>query len=380
MAKTVVIVGGGVGGSIVASHLAKRLHHEIHHGEVVVNLLTEADRHLYQPGLLYVALGQVEPSELIRKETDVVQPGVNVIVDPVVKIDKAANAVHTKSGKVYNYDYLVIATGSRPMPELIPGLAEAGHWFYTEEGALKLRKALHDFEGGKIVVAIGVPHKCPVAPLEITLMLEESLKARGLRDKTEILYTYPIGRTHSLEPVAHWATPEFDRRGIKYETLFNMKEVDVHNKEVHSIEGSSAKFDLLITIPPHRGMSMLTESGLADQGGWVPVDRNTLRVAETENVWALGDTTNLPISKAGSTAHYEADTVAEQLIGQLNGLGSGKRYDGKVFCFIETGGDKATYITFDYNHPPKPAPPSTMIHWFKLAYNRIYWLNPGGVI
>jgi sulfide:quinone oxidoreductase len=300
-------------------------------------------------------------------------------VDPAVKIDTENQAVTGKSGKEYTYDYLVIATGSRIVLEEIPGLKEGAHWFYDLQGAKKLRKALREFKGGRIVMAVGVPHKCPVAPLEMTFMLDDLFSKNGLKDKYEIYYTYPIARVHSLEPVAHWAVKAFERRGIKYETFFNIKEIDPEKKQIHSEEGSTVDYDLLIAVPPHKGQPVIEDSELG-AGGWIPTNKYSLKMEGKENVFVVGDTTNIPISKAGSTAHFEADTVAETLICLIKEGCPGRDYDGKVFCFVETGLEKGTYVWFNYKTPPNPGEPSQMIHWFKLAYNRLYWLSARGIL
>ncbi len=262
---------------------------------------------------------------------------------------------------------------------MIPGLAEGAHQFYELEAARKLRDAIDLFEGGKIVVNVNVPHKCPVAPLEITLMLDEHLKQRGFAEKFEITYTYPIGRLHGLEPVAHWALPEFERRSIKSVTFFNTKEVDPVKKTISSEEGDTLDYDLLITIPPHRGAQVIEDLGLG-KAGWVPTNPKTLLREGSNNVFVVGDTTNIPISKAGSTAHFQADTVIENLTLMVQEGRWLREYDGKVFCFIETGMNTGTYIWFNYQTPPKPTPPSQMVHWAKLAYNRMYWLSAGGLL
>ena len=163
----------------------------------------------------------------------------------------------------------MIATGSRIRPDNIPGMVEGGHWFYDLDGARKMRDALAAFKGGKIVINVNAPHKCPVAPLEITFMLRDYLAGKGLLDKSEITYTYPIGRLHALEPVAHWTVPEFEHAGIKSETFFNTKSVDPKAKTITSEEGVTLPYDLLITIPPHSGQQVITDSNLG-AGGWVP--------------------------------------------------------------------------------------------------------------
>ncbi|MBS1189490.1 MAG: FAD-dependent pyridine nucleotide-disulfide oxidoreductase [Rhodocyclaceae bacterium] len=375
----ILIVGGGMGGTILANNLARRLQGEVKAGKARITMLSASDRHMYQPGLLYVAVGSMAPDELYRDQRSLLEPCINFHVDPVTEFMLDANQVKTQSGRVFDYDVLVIATGSRMAPETIPGLAENAETFYTEETAVKMLKTLREFKGGKVVITVGVPHKCPMAPLEITFMLNDYFKDRGIRDKVQLHYTYPIGRVHSLENVAKWAAPEFERLGITYETFFNMKEVDGATKTLKSEEGSEVKYDLLIAIPAHRGQEVVEKSGLG-QNGWIPTNRTSLNMEGRNNVFVLGDTTNIPISKAGSTAHFEAETLGDN-IAALVKLGIPVReYDGKVFCFIEAGKDRATYAMFDYNTPPDPKAPSKALHWFKLAYNKLYWTSARGLL
>jgi sulfide:quinone oxidoreductase len=210
-------------------------------------------------------------------------------------------------------------------------------------------------------------------------MLHDYFKDRGIRDKVKLHYTYPIGRVHTLENVAKWAAPEMDRLGITYETLFNVKEIDGAKKIIKSEEGSETDYDLLISIPAHRGMEVIEKNKLG-QRGWIPTHRHTLHMEGRENVYVLGDTTNLPISKAGSTAHFEAEVIGENIAAIVR-LGMPVRdYDGKVFCFIEAGKDRATYAMFDYQNPPQPKPPTRAVHWFKLAYNKLYWASARGLL
>ncbi|MCY0909416.1 MAG: NAD(P)/FAD-dependent oxidoreductase [Sulfobacillus thermosulfidooxidans] len=378
--QRIVILGGGVGGTIVANQVARQMGTELRTGALDITVISESAQHVYQPMFLYIAFDQVVPAEAQKPERDILDRHVHLKVGNAERIDREAQAVIMQDGEKISYDYLVIATGSRPAPETIPGLTEGGHIFYTEEGALKLREALHNFQGGRIVVTVGVPHKCPVAPLEFTFMVQEWMKARGLGDKTELVYTYPIGRIHSLEPVANWATPVFAERGIESHIYFNPENVDPAKRTITSLEGETLNYDLLVAIPPHRGQDIIGRSELGDAGNWIPTDRYSLRMEGADNIFVLGDATNLPISKAGSTAHFEADVVAANLVNLLRGGLGSVRYDGKVFCFIETGLKNATYIQFDYAHPPKPQEPTEMIHMFKLAYNRMYWLTPAGVL
>ena len=373
----ILIVGGGMGGTILANNLARRLRSELKTGKASITMLSASDKHMYQPGLLYVAVGKMNPSELYRDQVSLLESSIEFKVDPVTEFDLDNNCVRTQSGTTYNYDIIVIATGSRTFAEGTPGLAENAEQFYTEADAVKMYKRLESFDGGKVVVAVGVPHKCPMAPLEITFMLIDYFKQRGIWDDVQLHYTYPIGRTHSLEPVAKWATPEFERLGVTYETFFNMKEVTENT--VISEEGTEAEFDLLVTVPAHKGQQVVEDSKLG-AGGFIPTDRQRLNMEGRDNVFVIGDTTNLPISKAGSTAHFEAEALAENIASTIS-IGTATRdYDGKVFCFIEAGEGKATYAMFNYQNPPDPKAPTAGIHWFKTAYNKMYWASARGLL
>jgi sulfide:quinone oxidoreductase len=213
----------------------------------------------------------------------------------------------------------------------------------------------------------------------MAFMMYDFFKDRGILDKVELYYTYPIGRIHSLENVAKWAVGEFDRMGIKYETLFNAKEVDGAKKQVLSEEGTALDYDLLIAVPPHKGMEVI-ESNKLGGNGWIPTNRATLFMEGRDNVFVLGDTTNIPISKAGSTAHYQAEAMGDNLAALVTHGHMVREYEGKVFCFIEAGKDRATYASFDYKNPPNPMPPTKVIHWFKLAYNKLYWNSVRGLL
>ncbi|MFK7816759.1 MAG: NAD(P)/FAD-dependent oxidoreductase [Gammaproteobacteria bacterium] len=373
----ILVVGGGMGGTILANNLARRLSGEIKAGKASITMLSASDKHMYQPGLLYVAVGKMMPDELYRDQVSLLESCITFRVDPVTQFNLKENNVVTESGKQYDYDMIVISTGSRAHAEGTPGLAENASQFYTEADAVKMFSALQNFEGGKVVIAVGVPHKCPMAPLEITFMLADYFKERGIWDKVQLHYTYPIGRVHSLEPVAKWAQPEFDRLGITYETLFNMKEVKPG--KILSEEGTEEDYDLLITVPAHKGMQVIEDNELG-AGGFIPTNRTRLNIEGYENAFVIGDTTNLPISKAGSTAHFEAEALAENIASTIK-IGQPVRdYDGKVFCFIEAGEGRATYAMFNYQNPPDPKAPTKGIHWFKTAYNKMYWASARGLL
>ncbi|MEW8029053.1 MAG: FAD/NAD(P)-binding oxidoreductase [Candidatus Thiodiazotropha sp.] len=375
----ILVVGGGCGGTILANNLARRLASEIRSRKVRLTMLSASDKHMYQPGLLYVAFGQMMPDELYRDQESLLEPSIEFHVDPVEAFHLDQNKVTTKSGKTHEYDVLVIATGSRIVPEEVPGLVEGSETFYSEAAAVKMFKRLREFEGGNVAIVVGVPHKCPIAPVEVTFSLHDYFKIRGIRDKVHIKYHYPIGRIHTIENVAKWAKPEFDRIGVEYETLFNVKEVDVENQVVKSEEGTETAYDLLISIPPHRGMPVIERDQMGD-GGWIPTDRYKLTMEGHDNVYVLGDTTNLPVSKTGSAAHFEAEVVAENIASIIK-IGTPVRdYDGKVYCFIEAGHDRATYAMFNYENPPDLKAPNKSMHWFKMSYNKMYWTSVRGLL
>ena len=375
----ILVVGGGTAGTIVANNLARRLSAETRAGKVRLTLLSASDRHMYQPGLLYVAFGQMTPDELYRDQASLLEPSIEFYVDPVKQFQLDQNQVITESGKTHAYDILVIATGSRIVPEETPGLTEGAEFFYTEASAVKMHKRLREFKGGKVVVAVGVPHKCPIAPVEVMFSLHDFFKARGIRDKVQLKYHYPIGRIHTIENVAKWAKPEFDRIGIEYETLFNIKEVDAKNRILKSEEGTEVEYDLLIVIPAHRGMEAIENSNLG-QGGWIPTNRYNLTMTGHDNVYVVGDTTNLPVSKTGSAAHFQAEVISENIASIIKVGEPVREYDGKVYCFIEAGHDRATYAMFNYLNPPDLKPPSKPMHWFKVAYNQMYWTTVRGLL
>ena len=379
--KRILILGGGTGGTLIANLLAKKLKGS----EAQVAVVSSSVRHMYQPGWLYVPFGRQDPRALSRPERKLLNKRVALIHHSVTALDADKRVVTLGDGQELTYDYLVLATGSTPTPEDIPGLVEGGHHFYTEEASWRLHAALEEFTGGTIVVGVGgLPYKCPVAPLEFTFLLEEYLTHRGLRDKTEIVYTFPINRVFTIESVAEAAQPLLEERGVKIETFFNLDEVVPEEKLVRSMEGTELRYDLLVMVPPHRGAKFLQGHPIADAQGWVKTDRTTLRVMDRPDVWALGDTTDLPISKAGSTAHFEAPVIVEQIVAAVRGTVPDEEhaeYGGHVMCFLEAGYDRASLLDFDYEHAPQVREPSAVVHWQKMAFNKAYWyLVPTGVV
>ncbi|WP_276257692.1 NAD(P)/FAD-dependent oxidoreductase [Haloglomus litoreum] len=381
MTRDVVIVGGGTGGAVLANDLADRFASEIDAGDVRVTLVNDSDDHVYKPVWLYVPFGKREPSDGRRPLRDLVDSRVDVVIDRVTDIDTDAQRLTYRDGSgPGRYDKLVLATGSRLAPEEIPGLVEGGHDYYTEEGALALQEELLSFTEGHLVLSvIGSPHMCPAAPLEFVFMADDWFRKRGLREDIDITYTYPIQRVHGNPHIAEWAAPLMEERDINVETFFNAEEIDAENGVMTSMEGGELDYDLLVTIPPHRGIDLVEEAGLGDRG-WVEVDKGTLEAVHADNVYAIGDTADTGVPKAGSVAHYQAGVVAQRIASELRDRPATEVYHGKTVCFIETGMDAASYVEFDYENPPTPPAPSKKLHWAKLAYNESYWLTARGLL
>ena len=381
MTEHVVIVGGGTGGSVLANDLADRLEPELDAGDVRITLINDDADHVYKPVWLYVPFGQREPDDGRRPLEDLVDDRVDIRIDRVTEIDTDAERLESMEGDdTIEYDHLVLATGSTLVPEEIPGLADGGHDYYSESGAVDLRDELLSLTEGRLVLSVvGTPHMCPAAPLEFVFMVDDWLRERGLREDVEITYTYPIQRVHGNPHIAEWARPIMEERDIDVETFFNAESVDPEAETITSMEGTELDYDLLVTIPPHAGVDLIEEAGLGDDG-WVDVDKHTLEAEAAENVYALGDTADTGVPNAGSVAHYQAGVVGQRLASEIRGRPATATYDGKTLCFIETGMDAASFVEFDYETPPAPAPPSEKLHWSKLAYNEAYWLTARGLL
>ncbi|MFB6137007.1 MAG: NAD(P)/FAD-dependent oxidoreductase [Halobacteriaceae archaeon] len=381
MTETIAIVGGGTGGTVLANRLADELAAEIDAGDVEVVLVTDSPEHVYKPVFLYVAFGRREVADGMRPQREVLDRRVRLELGRVVDVetdDKRLICADDRPG--VDYDYLVVATGAQLAPEEVPGLGEGGHHFYGAEGAKSLRESLATFDGGHLVLSvIGVPHMCPAAPLEFVFMADDWFRNRGLRDDVEITYTYPIQRAHGIQSIADWATAAFDERDIGLETFVNPDEVDPDANVLHTMEGEQLSYDLLVAIPPHTGGDLPVESGLG-RDGWIPVDENTLSAETAEDVYALGDVADVPTSKAGSVAHYQAGVLADRLASRVRGQAPTATYDGKTICFIESGMDEATFVEFGYGEQPTVREPSRTLHWAKLAYNESYWLTARGLL
>lgn len=377
MAKRIIIAGGNIGGTIIANRLVDKLQHEIQKGDVEIVVLNKSDEHVYLPGQLLVAFGLESAGELIRKERELLDSRVKFLYGDkgtITKIDVANHSVITADGLSHSYDYLVITTGVEYTWDEIPGYKAAALTPYEFEAALKMREELEKFQGGTIVVNTArLPHRCPVAPLETTLILDDYLRKRGIREKTKIIYTYPVQGVFGRPITNKFMLNLFEQRGIEVHSPFTVKSVDPNEKIIESQEGEKLKFDMLIGIPPNMGAKVVEDSGIGDRRRWIPTDKFTLRMKDHSNVYVMGDATDLPVSKAGSTADFESYIVAHNIANDIKGNLGVKRYGGDVFCYIATGTDQATYIRFSYTMNENPPPPSYVHWWGKIMYNKMYW-------
>ena len=368
--KRIAILGGGTGGTILANQLAYKLRNR---DDVEIILIEPEKVHYYQPGFLFIPLGLMDPEEVVMYRSSLISEGVNWLPERAIRVNVEDRQIETEKRKI-NYDYLVIATGARLDYETVPGLKDSAYHFYDLENTLRLKKAIHKFNGGRIVIGVaGLPYRCPPAPLEMTFLLNDFFKRLGVRDKVQLTYLYPIMKPFPIDSVAEMVGPLLEKERIETMLMFNVESIDPKEKVVYSLEGEKIKYDLAIIIPPHLGSEVITNSGLGDEDGWIPTDRHTLNMEGRDDVFVIGDATNLPISKAGSVADFEASVVAHRIKDEIEGYTPTRRYNGKVMCFMVTGIGQGTTLMFDYNHPPHPHGTNFACYWLKLMYNRLYW-------
>jgi sulfide:quinone oxidoreductase len=391
--KRIVVLGGGTGGTIVANRLRRRF--DI--SEAEIHVVDRDDLHVYQPGLLFVPFGMADVNELVRPRYLQLGRDIAFHESEVDSVDLYRSVVQLSCGTALPYDVLVVATGARLQPEETEGLTGPG-WnervftFFTPEGAGMLRDPLEHFEGGRLVVnLVDMPIKCPVAPLEFAFLADWYLRERGVRSRTELVYSTPLDGAFTKPVASAQLASLLAEKEIELVTEFNAGEVDGVGGTLASYDGRELDFDLLVTVPLHGGAAYVERSpGLGDALGFVPTDRHTLQTRAKENVFALGDATDLPTSKAGSVTHFEAEVLADNIARYLAGEELDAGYDGHANCFVETGFHKALLIDFNYEIEPLPGHypfpiglpllrESTLNHFGKLAFQWVYWhaLLPG---
>jgi sulfide:quinone oxidoreductase len=394
MRPRIVIIGAGTGGTLAAN----RLHRAYGEGGHIT-VIDRDDRHVYQPGLLFLPFGMGDPGRLVRSRRAQLQPGIDFRLAEVDRIETGEEKVYLAGGEAIPYDVLVVATGASLLPDETEGLTGAG-WqervftFYTLEGATGLRDALRSFDGGRLVVnMVDLPIKCPVAPLEFAFLADWHFRQRGIRDRVQIEYVTSLDGAFTKATCNRELSGLLDAKGIEVTTEFNTGQVDGAAGRLFSWDDREVPFDLLVTIPLHGGSAIVERSpGLGDDLGFVLVDRATLQADAAPNVFAIGDATNVPTSKAGSVAHFEGETLVPNIRRLLAGRELDASFDGHTNCFIETGFGKALLIDFNYEIEPVPGVfpephigplrllrESRLNHLGKLAFEWIYWhvLLPG---
>lgn len=394
MAHQIVILGGGTGGTLTANRL--RRHFDEH--EAQIHVVDRDDRHVYQPGLLFVPFGLADPEEIIKPRRRQLRTGVTFHETDVESVALDDDRVHLADGTVLPYDVLVVATGSTLQPDETEGLTGPG-WqermftFYTAEGAAALQGALEGFDGGRLVVnLVDMPIKCPVAPLEFAFLADWYFHERGIRDRVHLVYATPLDSAFTKPTCSRQLGFLLDEKGVELVTEFSAGEVDGERGRVVSYDGRELDFDLLVTVPLHGGAAYIEQSpGLGDPLGFVQTDKATLQTLAKPNVFALGDATDVPTSKAGSVTHFEGEVLTKNVARFLAGQELEAGYDGHANCFIETGFHRALLIDFNYDTEPlpgrfpTPAGPlpllreSRLNHLGKLMFQWFYWhaLLPG---
>jgi sulfide:quinone oxidoreductase len=389
----IVILGAGTGGTLAANRLRRALGSH----EASIICVDQDDRHVYQPGLLFVPFGRTRLNDLIRPRRQQIHRDIEYRSDVVESVDIIAQVVHLAKGGELAYDVLVVASGAMLAPEETPGLTGPG-WmekvftFYTPEGAAALGKAMATFPGGRLVVNIvDLPIKCPVAPLEFCFLADAYFHERQLRESVQLSLVTPLDGAFTKPIAAKHLGGMLEERGIELVTEFNTGEVDGTGGRLISFDGREVPFDLAVVIPAHSGAPYVAKSpGLGDALGFVPTDEHTLQSLASPSVFAIGDATSLPVSKAGSVAHFEGEVLVKNIQRFLKGEPLDASYDGHVNCFIETGFSKALLIDFNDevepetgHYPGRVGLPllreSRLNHVGKLIFQWFYWhlLLPG---
>lgn len=396
MKKRIVIVGGGVGGTMLANQLVGKLYPEILRGEVSITLLSDSPDHYYKPAFMYVAFNLFFKEELKRPERELLRPEIDFQVEQVTRFDFNNQRLKTRSGQCLGYDYLVIATGCMPAPERIEGLKEAGDHFYQYDPARQLAQRLSTIEKGRIFITVSfphtpnVPHQCGIAPVETTLMVDDLLRRRGVRDKVEIIYTYPktaqlLRNCLFLQRATGDVLPGiFDKLGIQYQRSFTLSRVDPDAKIAYSEEGAAQPFDILMATPPIRAVDAVLESGISqapNNEGWLPTNHETLQVYGLDGVYVIGDTVDLPVSKAGGACHNQAPVIANNIAAEIRLGHPISAYDGRVQAVAQMGLNAGMPLWYNYSRDVLPTPPTKLGGLLRNGFNRgLYWMVARGML
>ncbi len=392
--KRLLVLGAGTAGTMAVNKLRPLLTRD----EWNITIVDQRDVHYYQPGYLFIPFGTYRPEEVIKPTARFIPSGVDLVEGEIDKVLPDENKVLLADGTELLYDYLIIATGTTPRPEETPGMdgdefRKSVHEFYTFEGATALAEKIRTWEGGKLVVHITeMPIKCPVAPLEFTFLADAYFTEQGLRDKVDITYVTPLEGAFTKPVASKYLGDMLDTRNVHLEPDFMIESVDPDTKKIVSYDEREIPFDLLVTIPVNMGADYIARSDLGDDLNYVPVDPQTLLSKAYDNIFAVGDASDIPASKAGSVAHFAMDLFPANFMRHIQGLNMTEFFDGHANCFIETGHGKGLLIDFNYETQPLPGKyplpgigpfsllkETEMNHWGKVMFRWMYWniLLPG---
>jgi sulfide:quinone oxidoreductase len=393
--KTLLILGAGTGGTIVANKMARRL--DLREWKIVV--VDRDQRHLYQPGLLFLPFGMCQPADMVKERRRLLSSRVDLVLGEIEAIEPEANRVKLAGrGEAMAYDQLVVALGCEIAPQETAGMTDGG-WrknifdFYTMEGAIALRKFLQTWPGGRLVLNVAeMPIKCPVAPLEFLFLADSYFHRRGMRNKVSLTYVTPLTGAFTKPRAAVALAGLLAKKGIEVVSDFAISDVDSGKNKILSYDKKEAGYDLLVTIPVNKGADVMSRSNMGDELDYLETNKATLQSTKWPNVWGIGDATNVPTAKAGSVAHFMADALVENLAHHIRGEALPETFDGHANCYIESGFNRALLIDYSYTTQPVtgsfPLPvigpfsllkESMINHWGKLAFRWIYWnlLLPG---
>ncbi len=342
------MLGAGFGGL----ELVSRLSAEFGDGVDVV-LIDQSDGFVFGFSKLDVMFGRALPSAVWHPYRDLAKPGVRFVQSTARSIDPASKRVVTDVG-TFDADIMVVALGADLHPSDTPGLIEGGHEFYTVEGAFALRDVVARFEGGRVIVAVtSTPFKCPPAPSETALMMDDYLTGRGLRGRSQISLVMPLGMPIPPSPAASDALLRaFAERGIDWHPEQLVRELNPVRKVAMLSDGSHMPYDLFLGVPVHRAPSVVEESGLTVDG-WIPVDPLTLET-QFPDVYAVGDVTSVGTPKAGVFAEGQAAVVADRIIALVRGTTRSAQYGGRGMCYLEFGRDQVARVDVTFASGENP--------------------------
>ena len=386
--KKLLILGAGSAGTIMANKLAAALPLD----QWQITIVDRDDSHHYQPGYLFIPFGIYTPRDIVKPRRDYLPRGVEVVLGAIDVIEPDQNRVRLEGGRILGYDLLIVATGARPVPSQTEGMLgdewrRSVHEFYTLEGATALARHLKHWEGGRLAINIvEMPIKCPVAPLEFAFLADWWFTEQGIRNKVEIEYVTPLPGAFTKPKASELLGDFLDRKNINLTADFSTGSVDQAAKKIVSWDDREVAYDLLVTVPTNMGDPAIERSGFGDELNFIPTDKHTLRSKVRDNIFVIGDATDLPSSKAGSVAHFQADILIENILDEIDGRAIRARYDGHANCFIESGFNKGLLIDFNYDTEPLPGKyplpgvgpfslleETKMNHYGKMMFRWVYW-------